>query len=90
MISGLCWIKLTYKDSSERIFRGTQNLNIIKDFIDSPIAEDFINSPDSISENYVFDIKNRSFIEINGLDMETYKSKPEYTRRVDRFAGSFI
>lgn len=91
MFSGIKWVTINYRRTgNQRIFRGTQDLEIIKD-IDSDLEiPDFCLSDEGVV--WIFDIKNTSFIIISeeDMDVDISTSKPSFRRRIDKFGNSFI
>ena len=86
----IVWVKLTYPDSSESIFRATRSKNIIEDVLGQKELRDIF-SGNVLSDLYVFDVSSKCFVNIsNVIRIEEFKSKPKFSREVDKFASSFI
>ena len=86
----IMWVKLVYNDESESIFRGTRSKPIIEDILGQEEPRDIFNG-NVLSDLYVFDVSSRCFVDMsNVLQLLTYKTKPQFSREVDKFASTFI
>lgn len=86
----IVWVKLTYVDGSESIFRATKSKEIIEDILGHPEKRDVFDG-NVLKEGYLFKVENQVLFELNNVNnSEITESKPQLMRRVDRFANSFI
>lgn len=86
------WVSLTYPDHSQRVIRATRCVDLILMIKGSLEDRDVYTSDGSgvIKSDYVFDVKYQRFIEVEGVVVKEFDSKPKYEREVDRFASRFI
>lgn len=85
----ILYVRATYSDSSERIFRGTRCLEIIESIQGECIARDIVDGNTTVPD-YIFDVKNKVFVDCSDTKIEVYRTKPSFSRRVDEFANCFI
>lgn len=88
--SEIVWIKLTYSDDSERVFRGTQSLSIINDMVDDLKDYDYYITDGYVDSNFIFDVKNKTFVNTENTKIEISNTKPKFDRKVDEYVNSFI
>lgn len=88
--SEIVWIKLTYSDDSERVFRGTRSLSIINDMIDNLSDYDYYITDGYVDSNFIFDVKNKTFVNTENTKIEISITKPKFDRKVDEYVNSFI
>ena len=86
----IVWVKITYPDNSESIFRATRCKQIIEDVLGQKELRDIF-SGETLSDLYVFDVSSKCFVNISNINrLEEFKSKPKFSREVDKFASCFI
>lgn len=88
--SEIAWVKLTYNDDSERVFRGTQSLSIINDMVDNLGDYDYYITDGYVDSKFIFDVKNKTFVNTENTKIEISKTKPKFNRKVDEYVNSFI
>lgn len=79
ILKDVVWVKMVYPDKSVLIFRGTRSVEIAHQL-----------GLELDDDNFILDIEKHRVI--NGMDCEVsyHNQKPEFERRLDRFANSFI
>lgn len=77
--SDIVWVKVTYPDSSEYIFRGTSCKDVCDSF--------GVVLPD---DNFLLDVAKMKILNVTDCSVECFNVKPDYSRRVDEFASRFI
>lgn len=86
----IVWVKITYPDDSESIFRATRCKQIIEDVLGQSELRDIF-SGNVLNSLYIFDVLSKCFVNISKIkNIEEFKSKPKFSREVDKFANSFI
>lgn len=91
MNDDIVWLRFTYPDSSQIIFRGTRNIDIISQCVHPVPNLDVYGSNGLLLDGFVFNITSRKVIEIESdVKIEEFKTKPKYERRIDKFASCFI
>lgn len=89
--NSILWVKVEYPDGSEGIFRGTTSSEIIRAVTGTLPKRDVFNEDGScLRDNYVFNVKTRTIVNLEDLVFHIFEEKPEFNRRVDKFANSFI
>ncbi|MNM55708.1 hypothetical protein D3C81_668560 [compost metagenome] len=85
------WVELVYSDESCKVFRGTRNLDIIKSVRGKlPLTDIYSDDYKSLKENIIYDIKNDIFQEIEDQKIIISSKIPEFRRKVDKYANSYI
>lgn len=91
MDEGITWVSLTYDDKSQVIFRGTKNIDIIRQCSKEIPDLDVYDSNGLLKEGFIYNTILDKVVEVEpGVVVETFESKPKYRRRVDKYASAFI
>lgn len=87
----IVWVKIKYPDESVKITRGTKCVFIIESILGGkPDRDVYSKDGTCVSDNYIFDVETKRFINVEGTEIECSKEEPELERNIDKFARSFI
>ena len=86
------WVNVLYPDNSMYVFRGTRNLELVQILNKGNLPDYDVYLDDEktiLLPQYIYDIKKCNFFDTDGLNY-TVSEEPEFKRRIDKYANSFI